>query len=332
MVSNKILIMKYKFPKYLLILLSVLCYAQIAEAVTVKISDGIQNPSVQSKIENKLSQILTDINNAYENENLPPYSQWNLGAKGEDAQTTISILWENTPFFCIDDEVVEKGLRTASGKYQVRNIPLMLKNVDDGDDDYQEAVATFDANGNLETFNLTIASNIYGDIIQQQKDVTDLRHREMILDWTERFRTAYNKKDLGFIEQVFSDNALIITGKQTSPSKGKGDMISLKGNIEYIVQNKKEYITRLANVFRNNKFISVNFNDIKVMSHPNPEYNGLYGVTLEQDYKSSGYSDEGYLFLLWDFRDEDEPKIHVRVWQPEDFEGGADGPFKFVDL
>ena len=28
------------------------------------------------------------------------------------------------------------------------------------------------------------------------------------------------------------------------------------------------------------------------------------------------YSDEGYLFLVWDFSDEENPKIHVRTWQP----------------
>ena len=28
------------------------------------------------------------------------------------------------------------------------------------------------------------------------------------------------------------------------------------------------------------------------------------------------YSDDGYLFMLWDFRDDSMPQIHVRTWQP----------------
>ena len=40
-------------------------------------------------------------------------------------------------------------------------------------------------------------------------------------------------------------------------------------------------------------------------------------MRLHQLYSSSTYSDDGYLFLLWDFRDEENPKIHVRTWQPK---------------
>ena len=64
---------------------------------------------------------------------------------------------------------------------------------------------------------------------------------------------------------------------------------------------------------------TVDFDDIKVVRHgnPDPEYKRCYGVTLHQSYKSGTYSDEGYLFLLWDFTDENKPKIHVRTWQPD---------------
>ncbi|MCI6830321.1 MAG: hypothetical protein MR924_13905, partial [Prevotella sp.] len=44
----------------------------------------------------------------------------------------------------------------------------------------------------------------------------------------------------------------------------------------------------------------------------------MYGVRLHQSWKSSTYSDEGYLFLLWEFpEDGSDPIIHVRTWQPE---------------
>lgn len=304
-------------------------------AVEFNISDGVANEAVKNKMTTTLSNIFTEINLAYNENREPVYGKMNIGPKGTSAEETISFLWSNTPFYCIDDVVVEKGLQTASGKYQVRNIPLLLKNVEEGSDDYQEGVATFDRNGNLEEFNLAIAQNIYGDIITQKKDVTDLRHREMILDWTERFRTAYNTKDSVFIKNVFSDDALIITGKVTTKAAKSGDALKIKGDVQYFVQNKKEYIARLKKVFDNNKFINVTFNDIKVFSHPNAgneKYKDYYGVTLQQDYKSSGYSDEGYLFLMWDFRNEEKPQIHVRVWQPNDFDEGGDGPFEFVDL
>lgn len=327
--------MRNNILKYLLLAGIPAIFSFNSSAVTFKISEGILNPGVKAKIENSLSTVFTDINAAYEDNREPDYSSWNIKSHDNEAATTISLLWSNTPFYCIDDIVVEKGLQTASGKYQVRNIPLLLKNVDEGGEDYQEGVMTFDRNGNLETFNLAIAQNIYGDILSQKKDVTDLRHREMILNWTEKLKTAYNEKDSTFIENVFSDDALIITGRVISKASKNDDVIAVKGDTEYIVQSKKEYINRLKQVFRRNKFINVVFNDIKVFRHPNAgneKYKDYYGVTLQQDYHSSSYNDHGYLFLMWDFKDEDKPKIHVRVWQAKDFEDGGDGPFEFVDL
>ena len=61
-------------------------------------------------------------------------------------------------------------------------------------------------------------------------------------------------------------------------------------------------------------YIRVQFSDISVSKHPTID--GYYGVMLRQGYESSNYSDEGYLFMLWDFRDEANPQIHVRTWQP----------------
>ena len=69
-----------------------------------------------------------------------------------------------------------------------------------------------------------------------------------------------------------------------------------------------------------NAYIKVDFDEIEVLRHPvNPDF---YGVTLKQWWTSGrkrgeGYHDEGYVFLLWDFTNENAPQIHVRTWQPE---------------
>jgi cysteine synthase len=48
-----------------------------------------------------------------------------------------------------------------------------------------------------------------------------------------------------------------------------------------------------------------------------PTIAGIYGVTVHQKWTSSRYKDEGYVFMIWDFRNPDRPQIHVRTWQPE---------------
>ena len=87
-----------------------------------------------------------------------------------------------------------------------------------------------------------------------------------------------------------------------------------QNQVVYNVKSKRQYLDRLREVFRTNKEIEVGFEEFKIMRHPTKE--GIYGVTLRQYYSSDRYSDDGYLFLLWDFQDKMAPKIHVRTWQP----------------
>ena len=301
--------------KIFVILLSIMPLIAWAN-VRMTISDGIDNAQIKGKMESTISAILTEVNKAQaEGRDL------RLGAIGvpENVQVSMSMLWENSPFVCTDEEIVEHCLTTGSG-YQIRNIPLEMRPVSDekfNESEYQEAVISFDKQGRLESFYLSISMNLYMNVVRGNKELTDLRRRQLILDYVEKFRTSYNQKDIRFLEQIFSDDALIITGKVI---KQKKDHIALPDKIIYKKQTKQEYLTNLRRVFAVNSYIRVTFDDIKVMRHPvNPNF---YGVTLHQGYTSNNYHDEGYLFLLWDFTDEDMPQIHVRTWQPDQINGG----------
>lgn len=309
-----------KIKIILSILLICLCFAHRAWAVEVIITDGLKNVQLKQKMERSLSALLTEVNAAHEKERKIDFASLRLPS---DVQMTLSMLWENSPFLCIDELVSQKCLQKKNGEFQVRNIPLLLiqqgqEGVSEGDE-YQEAVVTFDKGGNICGFHLAISMNLYMNVLKHGKDVTDHRYREMILDFTERFRTAYNEHNINFLDAVFSDDALIITGKVIERKNPDG--IRLPDEVIYKKQTKNQYLTNLKRIFNNDKknLIRVDFDEIKVMRHPNesPEYKYCYGVTLHQSYKSATYSDEGYLFLLWDFTDENKPKIHVRTWQPD---------------
>ena len=45
-------------------------------------------------------------------------------------------------------------------------------------------------------------------------------------------------------------------------------------------------------------------------------------MTLKQKWHTDRYQDEGYLFLMVDFRDSDQPVVQVRTWQPYKDKGG----------
>lgn len=282
--------------------------------VTVQI-DGIDNTTVKAKMERTMSAFLTEVNNAQSSKRALNFGGMGLST---NVQSSVSMLWENSPFECTDEEIIEHCIQTGSG-YQVRNIPLMMRPTDSSfnEDEYQEAVFSFDRNGNMESFYLTLSMNLYMNIIKSNKSVTDLRRRQLILDYVEHFRTAYNQKDKEFLEAVFSDDALIITGK-VIPQRVR-DNIQLPARVEYTRQTKRQYMTKLSQIFAANKHIKVTFDEIRVVMHPTKSE--WYGVTLHQGWTSDRYHDDGWLFLLWDFSNEDHPTIHVRTWQPDKIEG-----------
>ena len=152
-------------------------------------------------------------------------------------------------------------------------------------------------------------------VIAGKLEVKDADNRRMILNYCEHLRTSYNTKDIDFLRQVFSDQALIIVGNVVRAA-GKQGATGIEGDekVTFSLKTKKEYLERLEMVFAANKKIDVKFTDFRIMRHPTME--GIYGVSMKQKYTSDRYSDEGYLFILWDFRDKSMPLIHVRTWQP----------------
>ena len=152
-------------------------------------------------------------------------------------------------------------------------------------------------------------------VISGKLEEKDADNRRMILNYCEHLRTSYTTKDIDFLQQVFSDQALIIVGNVVR-SADNNSATGIEGDekVTFSLKTKKEYLERLEKVFVANKKIDVKFTDFRIMRHPTME--GIYGVSMKQKYTSDRYSDDGYLFILWDFRNKSMPLIHVRTWQP----------------
>ena len=298
---------------WLLMALAMTTCLQLSAADVVKfvVNDGISNGNTKKQIEQNVSALLSELNKAQAENRAINYSGVGIT---EEAKQQIDMLWMNVHFLCDEPEIVERCLTTSNG-LQVRNIPLAVKPMEGESvsEDYQEAVINFDKQGKIVSFFFTVGMNMYSKVMQNSNEITDVRRRMTILDYVEHFRTAYNMKDMPFLQQVFSDDALIITGQVVKVQKSE---VFPSGNrIIYKKQNKKQYLTNLGNAFKVSKYIKVNFDDIKVVAHPTKS--DVYGVTLHQEWNTNRYSDEGYVFMIWDFSKEDEPKIHVRTWQPD---------------
>ena len=290
--------------------------------VTLTVDEHVDRPYALAAAQSNLAAVLTEINRAQKAKESVSVKNLRMD---EFAKKSLARLWAVTPFYCDDEEVVERCWVFKNGTMMVSHIPLIITPEDEnfGLGTYQEAVVEFDTKGQLIDFRFALDAQT-AESMERCGTVVDKEKQMIILQYVERFRTAYNQKDISTIEKMFSDDALIITGRVVM-AKPQGDQ-GAQFKVEYNKQNKQQYISNLRRAFLRNKWIDVKFSQIG----ENGEDGGCagitqstkdktkYGVRLRQSWKSSNYSDEGYLFLLWEFpEDGGDPIIHVRTWQPE---------------
>ncbi|MDP8240104.1 MAG: hypothetical protein P9X24_13525 [Candidatus Hatepunaea meridiana] len=220
-------------------------------------------------------------------------------------------------------------LKLKKGGYEIRNI--RVKRISDegmSGNRYQNLVFTLDNKGKIISVRFAMENKYYQQILEDGERLKDFEFRQEILEFIEIFRTAYNRKDIGFLRKVYSDNALIIVGRVLKAAPDRPDQNEMlknsflsKEKIEFVRKSKAEYISALEKNFIRNAFLNVVFDSVGVIRHDS--LHSIYGVTLKQRWSSSTYSDTGWVFLMIDFQDEDEPLIHVRTWQPDKFSDGS---------
>jgi len=264
---------------------------------------------IRQVMQTNAKAVFDEINNAYYQKSSLSLSSSNAT---QEAIDRIKSLWSTSHFYCTETSVIERTLKTPKG-FQVRNIPVYFTKGESNEDKYQDIVIEFTSSGKISDIYIAISRHQYVQIIQDNNEVTDLRRRQLILEFVEDFRTAYNRKDINYLNKVFSNDALIITGKVLKQQKRSDIPNPIGVTIQYVTQSKKEYLTRLKQVFNNNSYINIKFEDIKVIRHG--ENTNVYGVSLRQKYHSSTYDDDGWLFLMIDFKNEENPLIWVRTWQ-----------------
>lgn len=286
--------------------------SQALATTSFKITDGEVDPNVKARMETNVRALLDAFRTAADNgEKTVKLSKDNVS---KTAFEEIKEIWKSSAMSCPPMNLNCRCLKTSNG-YQVRGIPVDILAAD-GDEARQELTINFDTEGTISNVAIAIEMNRYEELMAQKQSDLDYARRQIIVDFIENFRTAYNRKDNAMLNSVFSDKALIITGRVVK-EKPNSDLTRLTLNnnrVVYIKQTKQEYLTKLAQVFKTVKFINVKFSDIEIVEHP--KFDSIYGVTLKQSWRTDRYHDEGYLFLMIDFRDSDNPLIQVRTWQP----------------
>lgn len=197
----------------------------------------------------------------------------------------------------------------------------------------EDIVFTFNQEGKIENLAFGLGRTAEDDILN--KGWWDERARIAIMEFLENYKTAYALKRLDYIEGVFDKDAIIITGtvlKRPKQSFTDGGSISLSDEqVIYKTHNKMGYLNNLRRVFEQNEFINIRFSNNKVKKMG--VGGETYGIQIAQDYYSSHYGDKGYLFLMVDMNNPDQPIIKIRTWQPKpDMNLGGDGIIGIEDF
>lgn len=187
----------------------------------------------------------------------------------------------------------------------------------------EDVVFTFDTNGKIDNVTFGLGQVAENDILCRDASWSD-ETREMLMEFMENYKTAYCLKDSDYIKNVFADDAVIIVGKvvkrKNQQANYKERNISLEGQevITYNKYDKASYLRNVCKTFKNNEFINIRFtnNDIQWLEKYDKEE--IYGIQIGQEYSSSSYADKGFLFLLVNMTDHDNPQIKVRTWQPNE--------------
>ena len=179
----------------------------------------------------------------------------------------------------------------------------------------QEVVFRFDTISKVVTsLAFRLSDQAEYDIITKTKWPEE--SRLILVNFLEDYQTAYALKRHRYLESIYSDDALIIVGREVRKTQIT-DRMSLKltpQEYELKKYDKDTYMKNLAMCFGNNEYIRLRFTETEFTKAK--ECNDVYGVRVRQEYFSSSYGDVGYLFLLVDLRHA-QPLIHVRAWQPD---------------
>lgn len=215
---------------------------------------------------------------------------------------------------------IELKAGKINDKIVVRSLPVQFKFASNDHTTTEKVVFTFDCQSlKIDKLSFALSDLAVKDIMAKPESFATLEEKLQLIQFMEYYKTAYCLKEYDYIKQIFAENALIIVGKvlKKNPTKQLGEVYNRLGKkkVKYIRMKKSEYLEHLNLVFKSKEFINLAFEDNQLKKLDRDSK--VFGIQIKQNYYSSNYADEGYLFLMMDLNNPDLPEIHVRSWQPE---------------
>ncbi len=288
----------------------------------------LDDPKLRATIERNVNELFKSFHEAIEKKSNPVFSE---KVMDKNCQEEVQKLWENSQISSPDLEVQANLVKIFNpdpkdkfgAVLEVRDIPIIQERATD---QVQALNVDFNIRGTICGLSIGLDTKSFRNI-NDNPNLTEIDavRMQIIKSFLENFRTAYNRRDIDLLEKIYSEDALIITGRMVT-RQTSGDRVELKKDVEYTRQSKSAYIRNLRALFAKKDYINVDFKDVHIYQHPNPDIGsrGVFCVSLDQDWTSGNtkskqsYQDQGHLFLVINFENQEKPLVQIRVWQPEE--------------
>ena len=210
-------------------------------------------------------------------------------------------------FYQFDDNVVARSIQMSfSFKKGVRTNFV------------EDVVFTFNKEGKIDCLAFGLDAKAKADIMN--RGAWPIEARQTIMEFLENYKTAYALERIDYLRSIFDDDAVIIVGhvaqRFEAVNPRKDGPVTYRNNkyVRRTQYSKEQYLKHLEACFRANEFVNIRFANNDVRKAKDGEE---YGIQIKQDYYSTNYGDEGYLYIQVDLNDRKEPIIKVRTWHPE---------------
>lgn len=212
----------------------------------------------------------------------------------------------------------EVGFYPFGERVVARSVPMRFDFKNNNRTFIEDVTFTFSPEKKIESVAFGLGETARKDIFEQGIGAWSDSVKMVIVTFLENYKTAFALKRLDYIKSIFDENAYIIVGhklEQMQKVPGDNGGFSVVPKYEYAQKSKEEYMDQLKRCFASNEYVNINFSDNDVQK---AAYGGdTFGIQIKQDYYSTHYGDQGYLFLFVDLNDADKPVIKIRTWQPE---------------
>ena len=309
-----------KFRRYIILFVLAIDSLSVQSIeIDVRFVEGDVPDTLQTMIIRNFSFFLSTISPSCKDTVLIPYSN------NKAINQNVLKFMESNTIICENIDAIYRCYKTKSG-FEIRDVNVIVVQGDSINVE-RKLTIVFTMDGEVSDIFYSIDDGLYRNIFNnspvlnpEEDSISNTGSHYMVDDKTaivnfiEQYQTSFENKDMVFIEKLFSEDALIITGGNVIRYKSNN---VYQGDLEtnYLKQNKADYLTLIKRDMLRNEKTKIHISDIEIVQHPSNKK--IYGVTIVQQYKSGNHSDNSKLFLLVDASKENL-KILKRVFLPKE--------------